>query len=185
MRRLRWSVCAWVVVLGAGMWLGESPPRAHALGTLWAVCDDGQWDFTDIQSAIDSGVVANGDGIRICGSPNPYAGFIDTAKNLTFSAFGTGAVTVTGTGPIITIGATGAPTQPTVTLNKLTITGAYNVSGAGKGGGVYNYGTLTVVSSTIHHNTAHYGGGIENDHGTLAVDRSSVVSNNAHYINQF
>ncbi len=55
---------------------------------------------------------------------------------------------------------------------------------AGSGGGIYNDvgGTLTVVSSTLSHNTANpgAGGGIENNGGTVTV-KSSIVSDNTSY----
>jgi fibronectin-binding autotransporter adhesin len=66
----------------------------------------------------------------------------------------------------------------TASVSGLTITGGKGGSGFGNGGGgISNYGTLTVDGCTITNNAAGYdGGGIQND-GSLTVT-NSVVSNN-------
>jgi hypothetical protein len=66
----------------------------------------------------------------------------------------------------------------TASVSGLTITGGKGGAGFGYGGGgISNYGTLTVDGCTITNNAAAYdGGGIQND-GTLTIT-NSVVSNN-------
>ena len=67
----------------------------------------------------------------------------------------------------------------TASVSGLTITGGKGGTGFGYGGGgISNYGTLTVDGCTITSNAAGYdGGGIQND-GTLTIT-NSVVSNNS------
>jgi nucleoside phosphorylase len=48
------------------------------------------------------------------------------------------------------------------------------------GGGVLNYGTLTIADSIISGNNAYYGGGIFNK-GTVCLDANTHVTNNAAY----
>jgi len=65
-----------------------------------------------------------------------------------------------------------------VTLNGLTITGGT----AGRGGGIANYGGLTVAHSTISGNSVgHDGGGIYNAHGELTVTDSTISGNSTEY----
>ena len=68
-----------------------------------------------------------------------------------------------------------------VQLSQLTIEGGYTV--AGNGGGIENYGTLTVSNSTIRDNSTandHDGGGISNaSGGTLRVSNSTISGNSA------
>ena len=60
-------------------------------------------------------------------------------------------------------------------LNDLTVSNGY----LGSGGGIFNYGTLTVSNCTLTNNLAHtYGGGIFNG-GTLAISNSTLASNSA------
>ncbi|BAZ09186.1 hypothetical protein NIES4071_09920 [Calothrix sp. NIES-4071] len=62
----------------------------------------------------------------------------------------------------------------TVNIDGLTIESGKSVYG----GGLYNYGTLTVMNSTLSRNSANEGGGIVNT-GTLTVTNSTLDSNSA------
>jgi hypothetical protein len=75
----------------------------------------------------------------------------------------------------------------TITYNQGTATGVSDgYDGDGRGGGLYNGGTLTVNNSTLSGNTASgdsvyygtFGGGIENS-GTLTVSNSTLSGNTA------
>jgi len=66
---------------------------------------------------------------------------------------------------------------PVITLRGLVITGG-NLSGNKEGGGIYNWGTLTVTHTSITGNTAGIGGGISN-FGSLAVANSTIANNTA------
>ena len=68
-----------------------------------------------------------------------------------------------------------------VTVSGLTISdGSAGIAGTsgnvGKGGGIYNLGTLVLSNSTVSGNAASFGGGLQND-GTLTL-RNSTVSGN-------
>ena len=90
--------------------------------------------------------------------------------NLTLQ--GWGALSGTGTGgSVLTI------TSGTVSVNNLTIE---NADTGGVGGGIDNFGTLTVTNSTLSDNTGGDGGGIFNS-GTLTVNNSTVSGNAASY----
>ena len=54
-----------------------------------------------------------------------------------------------------------------------------NSAGAGIGGGIQAFGSLTVDLSTISDNKASYGGGIEAYDGHAAVEQSTLIGNNA------
>ena len=75
-----------------------------------------------------------------------------------------------------------------VTLDNVEVTGGKVVSYtigrgvfASTGGGIYNYGTMTVADSTISGNTAitDLGGGIYNHSGTMTVTDSTISGNTA------
>jgi hypothetical protein len=70
----------------------------------------------------------------------------------------------------------------TVTLDSLVITGG-NAPGTsafdGTGGGIRNFGTVTLNNSVVSGNTAFGGGGIANDSGTVTLNNSIVSGNTA------
>ena len=53
-----------------------------------------------------------------------------------------------------------------------------SVTGVGYGGGLYNFGTLTVSGSIFNGNSAYAGGGFRND-GTMTVNYSTITNNSA------
>jgi YVTN family beta-propeller protein len=69
----------------------------------------------------------------------------------------------------------------TVTLTNSTLSGNSANGGGGSGGGIYNYGTVTLTNSTLSGNSANFGGGIWNDHtrGVMMVGNSSISGNSA------
>lgn len=52
-----------------------------------------------------------------------------------------------------------------------------NGSTTSSGGGIYNWGTLTLNNSTVSSNTSRYGGVIYNSIGTLTLNNSTVSGN--------
>jgi BspA type Leucine rich repeat region (6 copies)/Concanavalin A-like lectin/glucanases superfamily len=67
----------------------------------------------------------------------------------------------------------------TAVLDSLTLSNGYD-SGSDFGGGILNYGTLTVSRCTISGNSApNGGGGIANYSGTLTLNQSTIASNSA------
>jgi hypothetical protein len=113
---------------------------------------------------------------------------LDIAKSLTIQGPGAGQLTIDGYGSlgsrVFEVAA-----KKNVTLSGLTISDGYGIATRGylnpnddKGGGILNFGTLTVSDCTISDNSAYgyentgYGGGIYNA-GTLTVSNSTVFSN--------
>ena len=131
------------------------------------------------------------------GDTNAFAG----ADTITFSASGTitlfttlptvtdtGGLTIDGTGQTLIISGNNAVRvmevgfSTSLTLNNLTIV---NGSAPGDhGGGIHNFGTLTVTNSNFSGNStsggfnAGFGGGISNE-GTLTITNSTFTGNSA------
>jgi hypothetical protein len=74
-----------------------------------------------------------------------------------------------------TVSGGGIENYGVVTVTRSTLSG--NI--ANSGGGIYNEGTLVVTNSTFSGNTASDGGGIENEGGTLTVSYSTFSGNAA------
>jgi len=70
-------------------------------------------------------------------------------------------------------------TKPFAEFRNLTVTGG--AAPDDDGGGINNFGTLTLSNCTLSGNTAKAGGGVYN-HGTLKVIDSTVVANTAGYV---
>lgn len=89
--------------------------------------------------------------------------------------------TINGDGHAVIIDGNNAATVLTVssgvttTISHLTIRNGYSQVTSG---GINNYGTLTVASSTLSGNRSTYGGGVYNK-GSLTLVNSSVAGNNA------
>jgi len=118
---------------------------------------------------------------------------------VTFNCGGAATITVTSTqtisadttingGGVITlsggnsVGVFSVNTGVNFTVQNLTIANGNN--GAGSGGGISNYGTLTVTNGTFAGNSAGAdfgGGGIFSDGGTLTVTNSTFSGNSAGY----
>jgi hypothetical protein len=113
---------------------------------------------------------------------------LDITKSLTIQGPGAGQLTIDGRGPygsrVFEVAA-----KTSVTLSGLTITDGSGLAVHGarhlndhEGGGILNFGTLTISSCTISGNDCDpasgnsYGGGIYNA-GTLTVSNSAVSSN--------
>ncbi len=99
-------------------------------------------------------------------------------ENLTLQ--GSGTLRGNGSsGPVLT------NTGGTVSVNNLTIKNGDNTSGnpGNYGGGILNYGTLTLTNSTVSGDTAYYGlgGGIYSGYGTTLTLTNSTVSGNTAY----
>ena len=70
---------------------------------------------------------------------------------------------------LIEVDASGA-----LTADSLTVTGGKDCCA---GGGIFNYGSVTLTNSIVSGNTATVGGGIENDGGHLVLDHTTVSHN--------
>lgn len=149
-----------------------------------------------IQAAINAANnSAGGDTIRLTRSLTyePEANTINTAQELTIEGgYATCDQTSSDTINTVVSGAGGAhasvfsinaPTGAFIHLRRLEISGG-DVSGTGKGGGIYfkGDGILEIVDSFITNNTAGSGGGIyaegTGSHTELVLGRNVVISNN-------
>ncbi len=100
-----------------------------------------------------------------------------------------GGLTIDGPGPnLLTIDAEGYSRVFSVygntTISGVTITGGDGIGfnyghNSPYGGGVFDFGSLTITNSVISGNSSAHGGGIEN-YGTLTVDNSSISGNSTH-----
>jgi len=123
-----------------------------------------------ITHAVDGDTITFG----VTGTINLTGALPDLYHNISINGPGPNLLTVRrdtgGNYDIFTVGAT-------VAISGLTIANGF-VSYGGDGGGIFNYGQLTVSSYTISQNHARYGGGIRND-GTLTISNSTIAGNTA------
>jgi hypothetical protein len=141
----------------------------NVTGRVLDVCPSG-CPFTSIQAAINA--AGGGRGIQV--GAGTYNETLVIDKSLVISGESASSTIINGGGRGTTV-----TVQPgvTVTLANMTITGGYTAYG----GGVRNFGTLTLVNSFVRNNTATMGGGgISNETGAqLTVDGGVVNSNNS------
>jgi hypothetical protein len=195
------------VLLGSAV-LGARPASA----TTFTVCGGG-CAYSQIGPAVAA--ASRGDTVSI--GPGKYVGGFTIDQSVSLVGAGANETTISGGGPVITVGKFGAKTEPTVALRDLTITGGVTTSSpvsiayvakAGVialGGGIFvppaakfaTGASLTVTNSVITGNIAGPtasvdagfscgahdcrfaqggGGGIDN-WGLLTVD-NTIVSNN-------
>jgi hypothetical protein len=126
-------------------------------------------------SQIAAAVAAAPAGSNLRVGPGTYTGGFTIDQNLTLVGAGASRTTISGGGPVITVGVSGAASEPTVAISGVTITGGDTTSSAvdatlgftepgilALGGGILvppsvNAGvgaTLTISDSVITHNTA-------------------------------
>ncbi len=146
------------------------------------ICDEGAClacdvcsacTFTTVQAAIDA--ASTGDTIRICAGT--YVGNVTVNKNLTLIGAGDGATAASDT--LLDAAGSGRVVQVnsgvTATLRSLRLTGG-NLSG-NTGGGMNNFGTVTLLSCTVTGNRADLNGGGIFNFGTLALSGCTVSNN--------
>jgi hypothetical protein len=139
------------------------------------VCASG-CDFTNLQSAINAG----GTIIEITDPVHTEAGIVVNADM---------TVTIRGVGVDATIVQAHETLEDspervflimadaTVTLEEMTIRHGRPSVEDEHGGGIMNYGTLTVRNCVITANSARGGGGIDNRYGTLTIVGSTISNN--------
>jgi nitrous oxidase accessory protein NosD len=94
--------------------LGAGPASAATLN----VCPSG-CPYTQIATAL----AAATDGDTIAIAPGTYAGGFTIEVSVKLAGAGAGRTTISGGGPVVTIGEFGASTEPTVSIDGVTITG--------------------------------------------------------------
>ncbi len=192
----RWMLLA----IAAAAVLLSAAQRASA-ATL-RVCQSG-CPYTQLAPAV---AAAHSDD-RIKLGPGTYAGGVTIDLSVKLVGASAGQTIIRGGGPVLTIGTAGAPSEPTVTIRGLTVTGGVTLGNlapeSGRGGGIYipraagpsTGATVTIRDSVISGNTVapraaiesddpcclfadSGGGGISND-GTLTVVDTQISDNRA------
>jgi hypothetical protein len=135
-------------------------PGRAAAATL-TVCPNGCQYAT-----IDDALAAAHDGDRIKIAAGTYEGGFTIRRNVSLLGAGAGLTTIDGGGTVATV-------DPGVsaTIRGVTIKG-------GSGGGVVNFGTLSLAKSVVSGNAAQYGAGLYNS-GTMSVSDTTVRDNSA------
>jgi len=144
-------------------------------------------------STIQAGVDAVGSGDEINLAATTYYENVNIPKSLTIIGAGAGNTIVNGDanrdgvgdGSVFTIGYD-TNRNLDVILSGMTLTGGTGIStpdpwGGMKlgGGGVFNYGTTTLIDCVVSGNTAFFGGGIFNKGGILNLNGGSITGNTA------
>jgi hypothetical protein len=175
---------------------------AQASAATVDVCPSG-CPYTQLAPALAA--AQSGDTIKI--GPGTYAGGVTVDVSVKLVGAGPGATIISGGGPVLTIGMPGAASEPTVTIDGVTVTGGAAIGNltpsSGRGGGIYipraagpsTGATVTIRNSVIRGNRTapataiesddpcclfadSGGGGISND-GTLTLDHTRVSNNRA------
>jgi hypothetical protein len=178
--------------------LGARPASAATL----EVCQRG-CPYTQLAPALAA--AHSGDTITV--GPGAYAGGVTIDVSVKLVGASPGATIIRGGGPVLTIGVVDAPSEPTVTIEGVTVTGGVTIGNltpsSGRGGGIYipraagpsTGATVTIRNSVIRGNSVaprvaiesddpccpfadSGGGGISND-GTLTLDHTRVSDNRA------
>ena len=101
--------------------------QAKFVGSRATLCVGGKPScYSSLQAAFDA--AHDGDTIRV--AAGTYTGGVTITKSLTVVGAGAGATVITGGGPVVTIGAFDAVTEPTVAIDGVTITGGVATSSA-------------------------------------------------------
>lgn len=97
------------------------------------LCVGGQGCYATLQAAVDA--AQNGDTIHL--NAGTFAGGVTIPKSVGLVGAGAQQTTIRGGGPVLTIGTTNAPTEPTVSIEGVTITGGDTTSSPkAHGGGI-------------------------------------------------
>src|SRR5262245_35826626 len=167
---------ALIMVLIALLPLAPGTERAHfamAAGPICTVNPSGGATYTTIQAAVaDTGCTT----IHL--AAGTYAGAITIGRSLTLSGAGASTTFIDGAGADRVLHIDSGP----VTIAGVTIRNGH--PHPGDGGGIENYGTLTLNSSAVISNTAEgdaigsfgWGGGIFSA-GPLTVNDTTIANN--------
>jgi hypothetical protein len=114
-------IVAVAAALGGGSRFGDEQPAAAAPnaspGRLCVGSEPGC--YATIQAAVD----AAHDGDTIAVEPGTFAGGVTIDVSIRLVGAGAGRTIISGGGPVLTIGEFGASTEPTVSINGVTVTG--------------------------------------------------------------
>lgn len=156
---------------------------SYATGTLGYYVDNVSPVANRIQGAVDAS--ESGDAVNV--APGTYYENVQIDKSLALKGAGAGDTIVDGnrSGSVFIVGKNDPNVD--VALSGMTIQGGSGTDTdrwpdfpARFGGGILNYGHLSVIESIISENIADYGGGGVFNAGTLAIAGSSMSKNIAY-----
>jgi hypothetical protein len=189
----RFVALVWLALTGGvALAVGARPASAAHL-----CVGSGSRCFSTLQAAVDA--AHNGDTITI--APGTYAGGVTIDVSVKVAGAGADKTIISGGSPVLTIGVAGAPTEPTVTIDGVTVSGGNTIGNlsptSARGGGIYipraagpsTGATVTIRNSVVRDNrvapakaidssASAGGGGISND-GTLTLENVLVTANHA------
>jgi hypothetical protein len=125
-----------------------------AWGASRSLCVGKHACYSTLQAAVD----AAHDGDTIVIAPGRYSGGVTVDVSIAIVGAGAGSTIIKGGGPVLTIGASGAATEPTVSITGVTITGGVATSAPApdgpvtfiaRGGGVLIPGSAGGVGATV------------------------------------
>lgn len=156
---MRKKTLAVIVALGCTV-VPALPSEAHPLqpnsqGRQAGVCiEQSHACFTTVKAAVDA--AHDGDVIRI--GPGTYVGGVIVDVSVSLIGSGAKDTIISGGGPVLTIGVPDAATEPTVTIQGITVANGRTVGNLtphdGRGGGIYiprAAGPATGATVTIRH----------------------------------
>jgi hypothetical protein len=155
-------------MLNGLVWLGLLGIALRAMPVAAAPCHVPSSTYPTIQAAVNDATCAT---INV--AAGTYTELVTINRNVTIRGDGQDVTFVDGSGS----GRVFEISQVTVTIKGVTI--QHGNAGFGLGGGIANFGTLTVANSTITDNTAGVEGGGLFNRGTLTVQNSTVADNTA------
>jgi hypothetical protein len=161
------AVLSSAVVLGVTLAPGLLAP-AVAGADPSTLCVGGPHCYATIQAAVNA--AAPGENIRI--RPGTFAGGVTIDRSVNLVGAGASETTVSGGGPVLTIGS--ATATPTVTLSDLTVTGG----GTSSDPQAPNCGPDVPSCGPGYTTVTALGGGVEAFAGTNVTIRDSVITGN-------
>jgi hypothetical protein len=152
------------VVAAALVWVWTAPADAATI----TVCESG-CAYRQIAPAIRA--ASPGDEVLV--GPGSYRGGFDIPTDLTLAGSGANRTTISGGGPVVTVGTAGASTEPTVQISDVTITGgrttsSYDGTYFARGGGVL------IPPGAVINSDGDYAPG-----ATVSIERSDIAGNEA------
>ena len=155
------------------------PPPAYEPDPVTITVGADDCDFSTIQDAIDDAGTSPGDVITVIDPVHTEAG-ITVDKDVVIQGLGAGRTLVQAHAAL-----SEAPDRvflvpegATATIKGITIRHGHPTAYPRRGGGIANFGALTVEKSIIRDNSANDGGGIFN-HGLLTVTNCTISGNTA------
>lgn len=168
------------ICLAAALLVGTAlpvPPARPASPDTFTVCATG-CDFTTIQAALDDDRVTVGDTIQVMDPVHTEAG-ITVRKDVTIQGQGADKTIVQAHAEVEKAPARVflIPEGVTATLRDMMIRHGQPGARDECGGGIMNYGALTLQSCIVTNNAAIGGGGVDNRGGTLMIVASTISDN--------